>query len=295
MAPEQDRGGQPSTKRQLAMSWNKDDLISTFKQTPQLKPDGFAVTGFVFPPVHPVAYVKFGLLSERRAELRNHEYAFKALKAMPQNQTQGIIIPEVYRSFEYGERLFIIMEYIPGRTLEQLVQQPGWESQQPSVSNEIARAIKLLMSIKPPPGQKPGPVRGGQIRHPLFKDNTSYLEYNSIDELEEHLNKVSTLRFKDSPTVRLERKLCFYYSDFFAGNFIFTDSGDLCIIDFDQAGFLPESFMMFALADSSWYPALWIKDILGLPQDNLEAMRNMFYWFTIGVAYIGKLQNPSAL
>lgn len=95
--------------------------------------------------------------------------------------------------------------------------------------------------------------------------------------------------------MQLERNLCFYYSDFFDGNFIFTDSGDLYVIDFDQAGFLPQSFMMFAMADSRWYPGHWIKDILRLPEDNLKAMQNIFYWFTIGVAWLGESENPCSL
>lgn len=102
-------------------------------------------------------------------------------------------------------------------------------------------------------------------------------------------SQVSTIRIKDAPTVRLERNLRFYYSDFFAGNFIFTDSGDLCVIDFDQAGFLPQSFIMFAIVESRWYPGYWIKDTLKLPEDNLEAMKNIFYWFAIGCR-VGKDQ-----
>lgn len=82
-----------------------------------------------------------------------------------------------------------------------------------------------------------------------------------------------------------------YVSDFFDGNFIFTNSGDLCIIDFDQAGFLPQSFIMFAMAESRWYPGNWIKDILRLPEDNLDAMRNIQYWFSVGVVWLGKLEN----
>lgn len=190
MAPTQDAGGQPSSKRQLALSWSEEDIISVFKQTPEFKPNGCAVTGFVFPPKQPVAHVKFGLIPDLMAELRNHEYAFKALRDMPPNQTRGILIPEIYRTFENGKRFFIVMEYVPGKTLAQLVEELGWASQQTTRSNSIARAIRLLMSIKPPPGQKPGPVGGGRIRHPLFKDDTSYCEYSSVDELEAHLNKV---------------------------------------------------------------------------------------------------------
>lgn len=190
MAPAHDGGGQPSPKRQLALSWSEEDIISVFKQTPEFKPNGCAVTGFVFPPKNPVAYVKFGLPSDRKAEVRNHEYVFKALRDMPPNQTQGILIPEIYRTFESSERFFIIMEYIPGKTLLQLVEQQGLTSQRITRSNSIARAIRLLMSIQAPPEQKPGPVGGGCIRHPLFKDDTSYCEYSSVDELEMHLNKV---------------------------------------------------------------------------------------------------------
>lgn len=88
MHPEKDRERQSLSKRQLALSWSQDDLISTFKQTPDVKPNLCAVTGFVYPsPSNPIAYVKFGFTEERRAEARNQEYAFNALKKMPPNQT----------------------------------------------------------------------------------------------------------------------------------------------------------------------------------------------------------------
>lgn len=65
---------------------------------------------------------------------------------------------------------------------------------------------------------------------------------------------MSTINNKDAPIVCLERDLCFYYSDFYASNLIFTDFGDLCLVDFNQAGFLPQSFMMFVMMESRWYP-----------------------------------------
>lgn len=82
--------------------------------------------------------------------------------------------------------------------------------------------------------------------------------------------------------------MCFYFSDFYPGNFLFTDAGDICIIHFDQAGFLPPSFMSYALARSHWGPGNWIRDILRLPEHNLEAMKNIFYWFAIAVPWLGK-------
>lgn len=93
----------------------------------------------------------------------------------------------------------------------------------------------------------------------------------------------------------LEKSLCFYYSDFYANNFIFTDAGEVCIIDFDQAGFLPPSFMSFALAESRWPPGHWVRDILRLPEHNLPAMKNVYYWFSIGVAWLGESGQPCPL
>lgn len=132
--------------------------------------------------------------------MKNHDHVFRALKAMPPDQKRGILIPEIYRTFESGDRLFIVMEYIPGRTLAQLQEQQGWESRKGTVIDGIARAIRLLRSIQAPRGQKPGPVGGGRIRHPLFKDDTSFCEYSSVDELERHLNKVCDHIHKGPPS-----------------------------------------------------------------------------------------------
>lgn len=172
-----------ASKWQLALSWRDEDIISVFRQTPALKPDGNALTGFSFPSQQqPDAHVKFGVPYILKPELRNHEYVYGALRDMPADQTRGIHIPEVYRTLESGDYFFIVMEHVPGKTLEQLLDQEGWESQKDALTHSIA--------IPVPAGQKPGPVGGGQTRHSLFKDDISFLAYSSIEELEQHLNKV---------------------------------------------------------------------------------------------------------
>lgn len=95
----------------------------------------------------------------------------------------------------------------------------------------------------------------------------------------------------------LERNLCFYYSDFYEHNFMFTDggAGDLYVIDFDQAGFLPPSFMTYALAESHWPPGRWVWDVLKLPEHNLEVMKKIHYFFVIGSWRIGELGEPCPL
>lgn len=190
MASTQEEGEQISPQRQLALGWSEEDILSVFEHTPPFRPSGSSVTGFPFPPQQPAAWVKFGWPSILKPEVRNHEYAFTALREMPADQTRGVHIPEIYRTFESGTNFFIVMEYIPGKTLRQLLKEPGGKSAWESLTNKIANGIRLLMSIPAPPGQTPGPVGGGLIRHSLFKHETSYCEYSSVDELEDHLNKV---------------------------------------------------------------------------------------------------------
>ncbi|KAG8170135.1 hypothetical protein KVR01_000880 [Diaporthe batatas] len=287
--------GQASSKREIALSWREEDIIAAWEQTPRVRPSGYGVTGFAFPPQleQPIAYVKVGSQAALQPELRNQEYVWKALNDMPPDQTRGIRTPCVYRTFQSGHWFYIVMEYIPGKTLQQLMDQKDWsDPQRAARTNSIARAMRLLMSIPVPAGQTPGPVGGGRIRHSLFRDDISYCVYSSVDELEKHLNDASTIRFKTSPTVNLEKSLCFYYSDFYASNFIFTDSGDVAIIDFDQAGFLPPSFMSYALAESHWVPGIWVSDVLKLPDHNLAAMRHIHYYFMIGGSSFGLPRRP---
>lgn len=80
--------------------------------------------------------------------------------------------------------------------------------------------------------------------------------------------------------------MCFCFSDLFEGNFIFTDTGSLYVIDFTHASFLPTSFMTFAFEQR--FPVCRIRDHFDLPKGNLEGMRAAAYYFLIGSRKIGK-------
>jgi hypothetical protein len=78
----------------------------------------------------------------------------------------------------------------------------------------------------------------------------------------------------------------FCFADLFEGNFIFTNKGNLYIVDFHHASFLPTSFMTYAL-DHRRPVCAAIRDKFTLPQNNLAAMRVARYYFMMSWRKVG--------
>ncbi|KAL2760653.1 hypothetical protein ACRALDRAFT_1059576 [Sodiomyces alcalophilus JCM 7366] len=175
---------------------------------------------------------------------------------------------------------FIVMELVRGKRLDELYDTvENFKDISAPYYEKITRGLKLLLSIPVPPGTRPGPVGGERMRHTFFKDYEAAVPYESVDKLEEHMNNLATWFNESAPTVRLERELHLVYSDLHLGNFMFTDSGDLYMIDFEHASFLPLSFMHFALHCPSVMskPVAWhIRDhFKDLPNENFEVMHKI--------------------
>ena len=85
--------------------------------------------------------------------------------------------------------VYIVMEYIQGQTIYELLRDFP-EGLLEDKFDRIFKAIDALLSIQIPPDVAPGPVGGGTIKHPIFKDGTASTEYRSVDELQQHIHKV---------------------------------------------------------------------------------------------------------
>jgi len=139
----------------------------------------------------PIAFIKYGGKDySMMAEALNQQFASNTLESMPQQETENILIPKIYRVFEQDKVVYIIMEYIAGETFKELLDKELPHDQLQEYYNLIARAIALFLSFKVPHDTIPGPVGGGIIKHPLFKYTVASIEYASVDELQEHVNKV---------------------------------------------------------------------------------------------------------
>lgn len=183
----------------FAQLLNSDELVAAEKRLPPINLRGTGYSGFPYPLDRPVVYVKYGDPTQyRESEARTQQFAFEALEKMSPARREGVRVPEVYRVFSSHGRTYIIMEFVPGKALREIMKEQTKTSFYKMVNplfDKIARGIELLLSIPAPNDAKPGPYGGGIIRHPLFKDFVATVEYDSVEMLEQHINKVGPLSF----------------------------------------------------------------------------------------------------
>ena len=144
----------------------------------------------LYPLAAPEIFIKYGYDDEGMLEeARNQTFAYKALREMPKQDTIGIRIPNIYRVFSKKQSVYIVMEYVQGETVKELLEKESVDTLQ-ECYDQIAKAIRLFLSI-PIHTTIPGPVGGGMIRHPLFKDTIASINYSSIADLQAHLKAVT--------------------------------------------------------------------------------------------------------
>ena len=110
----------------------------------------------------------------RMGEARTQRYIEEQLQS---NTITAVRVPHIYLAFTWCGQGYIVSEYIDGKMCDDL-----------DIPSVIA-AVQALIRI-PSPSSTPGPVGGGRIEHPFFVDRTSSIWYESVEELEDHVNGV---------------------------------------------------------------------------------------------------------
>ena len=119
-------------------------------------------------------WVKFGIginMSEARTQRFVGQY-------LQNNNVSTVRVPHVYLAFTLGGSGFIVSEYIDGQICDD------------SDDSLVATAVQALITI-PSPSSTPGPIGGGLIEHPFFVYRMSSIWYESVEELQDHVNGVS--------------------------------------------------------------------------------------------------------
>ncbi|KIY47118.1 hypothetical protein FISHEDRAFT_45947 [Fistulina hepatica ATCC 64428] len=226
--------------------------------------------GLTYPPNGcPVAYIKYGFtvtMGEAQAQL----FALQS----------GARVPRIHHAFMHGQITYILMEYIDGMTVSDWLR--VYSDDRDWVYNEVANAVSQMLGFTVPQDAPPGPIGGGLTRHSFFQDFVAFRPYASVKDLEEHINKaLNWTAWKDRVSFSRD-KLIFYYSDINDCNFLITKDRQLYVIDFQDAGFLPESFMSLTLHKPRTYLAGSISALVPLSKSaNLETLSYASYLFQI--------------
>ncbi|KFY54617.1 hypothetical protein V497_07574 [Pseudogymnoascus sp. VKM F-4516 (FW-969)] len=176
---------------------------------------------------HPVVFVKYGG-TQRQAEGEMQMLAFNWVGPERQKSNFNIYVPEELKAQSWEDDVF--KKYF----------------------DLVTEGVQLLRRIPLPVDLVgPGPVASNPrtIRHMIFKDYESAIEYGTVEELQDHLNRVARLGYHTNPNppqVTLEEELVFCYTDFNDQNFMFSTDTDHCpqrlyIVDFEHTSFLPIS------------------------------------------------------
>jgi hypothetical protein len=120
------------------------------------------------------AFVKYGP-SLAMGEARTQDYIADHVNS---DKDLIVLVPRIYYAFRYEGIGYITMQYIDGNDCNQ------------NDLDAIALAVNRLRSI-PSPTVSPGPVGGGPVTHRFFAGHRSSVQYGSVEDLQEHVNKVS--------------------------------------------------------------------------------------------------------
>jgi hypothetical protein len=87
------------------------------------------------------------------------------------------------------------MEYVHEQTVEEAMKNCS-QQEKSHILDQVAKAVKQLLKVRPPDGLRLGPVQRGHIHHPLFTEGGACAKYKSLDHLQRHFNKVYALPLK---------------------------------------------------------------------------------------------------
>lgn len=191
LPPSSDGPDANAAVRQFAQTISEDDLfnLAVGRYYPFLP----------YPPECPVVFIKYGNQA-KQAEADMQKLAFDWLRHERQrNPSCNIHVPEVFKVFSKGGLTFIIMQLVPGDPVQQFAKRfdrRTWDHNKSRCYEMIAEGVHLLSRMPVPPDATPGPYTHAvrRIKHLLFKDQQAAVVYPTIQDLEDHLNRVYSCR-----------------------------------------------------------------------------------------------------
>ncbi|KAI0184778.1 hypothetical protein EV127DRAFT_504323 [Xylaria flabelliformis] len=190
------------------------------------------------PAESPVFWVKYGYAMFWN-EVVAQDKAYHELKRL------GSVVraPGVFYAFRYRATVYIVMEYIPGKTSRKCIEEAKTEAEKEHVLDQVGLGVSELHRIPVASGSRPAAINGGRIRHALFDEQEAPRHYENADQLENHLNEfLWRVRRTEKITNLALEPMVFCQSDYWPDNFMIDDTGCVVVIDFSDVSILPSSF-----------------------------------------------------
>ncbi|EZF24661.1 hypothetical protein H112_02767 [Trichophyton rubrum D6] len=199
-----------------------------------------------FPSEAPVFWIKYGFAVEWNEVLAQAMAHRELLKLRSHAR-----VPAIFYAFEAGRKVYIVMEYIPGRSGSQILESSSEPAEREAVHRQVAFMVQELLRIPISPNARPAAIDGGKFTHLIFRDYRASRHYHNVDQLEQHFNLFMKMAKREPKIQGLSREpLVFSHPDIWPGNIIIGDDGRTTIIDFAGSSILPSSFVKYSLSSS---------------------------------------------
>lgn len=184
---------------------------------------------------------------------------------------------------------FIVMDYIPGPTVEEC-----WDSltlsQRQSVASQVATMTETMQStsLTLPPGPIGGTGEGEKFEGPWFTDYGAG-PFATLPDLEDWCNhKIGVcIKFRQLPqhTLRFKfRRLVLTHQDIAPGNLVLDAQGKVWMIDRGIAGVYPSGFEQAVFRSKSGWHREFADMVLTRLSDQQEDMTRLFRNISYGLS-----------
>lgn len=202
-------------------------------------------------PPDPVIFSDLNLLVKYGGLASEHEY--HCLQMIRTHFGDEVPVPEVYGCYRDGDEVFIYMELIHGRTLEQRWDQLS-ENDRMDLCSQLRSMVAALREVKQASGEEfIGSITGGELLDRIF-EGRQVGPFASTSRLNDFLTQIDWSQPpmqppEDAYEMRSslpDDPITFTHSDLHRSNIMITPEGEtpriLAIIDWQQSG---------------WYPGYW--------------------------------------
>ena len=146
-------------------------------------------SGFAYPPEAPTFWIKYGFAVYWN-EVCGQTVAYDGLRQIG----SSVRAPGVYYAFKEDTSTYIVMEYIPGKTATQCLEETQDEAEKETIYRSMAFAVSELHRIPIPESRRRlAVISGERFRHNIFESHLlATRHYENTEQFQNHINTVSS-------------------------------------------------------------------------------------------------------